>query len=428
VRNALVWSAVVSSCLLGVLVLLRGCAEQPTVQPTPQMGIESRFWVRVLLLNDVTECTIEVPSGFRIGPAGPDANAPMAEPAMKPLASPAKVRLADGRLVLDTIPLAGKEVVFSPETPHVFGLNGERWRGKLTLTVNPDGRSFDAVNQVPLEPYLAGVVGKEMDKDWTPAALQAQAIAARTYALFIKNRFGAKRHYDVRRTQASQVYGGVDAESPSVWDAVNRTCGRILVAPDLLLQDARPAAGIPGLFPAYYSSTCGGHTIHSEAVFGDSYGPLQGVPCPYCKDVARVRVFHWPMATFDRATVTERLSKKYPKLAALGEITDLAVAGESNHGSFSRLTKIRLTGATGKTDVLRGEDLRLTLDPSGREFKSTLCRIIAWGDGWAFASGRGWGHGVGMCQCGAEGMARRGHEVEAILGHYYPGAAIVNVY
>jgi stage II sporulation protein D len=191
---------------------------------------------------------------------------------------------------------------------------------------------------------------------------------------------------------------------------------------------ARPTSGIPGLFPAYFSSTCGGHTSSSEEVFGDSYSPLQGVECPYCKDVAKLEDFCWPIAAFDREMVTKQLVDRYPKVAALGEITDVTATEESCYGLFSRLRRIRITGSSGKTDTLRAEDLRLAIDHSGRKIKSAMCRIIPWGNGWAFVSGRGWGHGVGMCQCGAEGMARLGSDAQSILQYYYPGAEIVNLY
>jgi len=197
------------------------------------------------------------------------------------------------------------------------------------------------------------------------------------------------------------------------------------------LDDATPATINPqfrGLFPAYFSSTCGGHTTGGEEVFGDSFAPLKGVPCLYCKDVAKLGLFYWPTATFERTTVTKQLLEKYPKLSVLGEIADLAAIEESCYGSYSRLTRIRLTGTTGKTDTLRAEDLRLAIDHSGSKIRSAICRIIPWGTGWAFVSGRGWGHGVGMCQHGAEGMARLGSDAESILQHYYPGAEIVNVY
>ncbi len=438
----LMGSAAVVLCLAGIIVLLRGCEHRQTVRATPQMGIESRFWVRVRLLGNVAECTFEVPSAFRIASAdfGPEAQA--GTPASEPLYKPAKIALIGGQLMLGEMPLAGKEVVFSPEKPYIFALNGHKYRGRLKLIVAREGRSFDAINLVPLEPYVAGVIGEEMPYYWEAQALRAQAIAARTYCLFIKNRFGANRSYDVSRTQSSQVYGGIGAESAPIWDAVNSTCGQILISSELMaekeaISDAthnsrsRPVIADPqlrGLFPAYYSSACGGHTSGSQEVFGDSFGPLKGVPCPYCKDVARLALFYWPMATFDREMTTKHLLQRYPKLSALGEISEITATADDCYGPFSRLTWIRLTGTTGKKDTLRAEDLRLALDPSGLKIKSAICQIVPWGDGWAFVSGRGWGHGVGMCQHGAERMARLGTDAETILQYYYPGAEIVNVY
>ncbi|MCL5280432.1 MAG: SpoIID/LytB domain-containing protein [Planctomycetes bacterium] len=427
-------SAVALLCLAGVIVLLRGCEHREAIRPTPQMGIESRFWIRVRLLNNVTECTFEVPAGFRIVPtdSGPEPQAGV--PVLEPLPEPVKVSIAGGQLLFRETPLAGKEVVFSPEKPYVFGLNGHRYRGRLKLIVNRAGRTFDAINLVPLEPYVAGVLGEEMPYYWEAEALRAQAIAARTYCLFIKNRFGTNRNYDVSRTQSSQVYGGIGAESSPIWDAVNSTCGQVLIAPELMAEKEGAADSkiadpqLRGLFPAYYSSACGGHTSGSQEVFGDTFSPLQAVPCPYCKDVAKLALFYWPVAIFDRQTAAQRLLQKYSKLNALGQISEITASAESCYGPFSRLTRIRLTGTTGKTDTLRAEDLRLTLDPSGLKIKSAACQVVPWGDGWAFVSGRGWGHGVGMCQHGAEGMARLGSNAEAILQYYYPGAKIVNVY
>jgi stage II sporulation protein D len=429
----LISSAAVSLCLAGVIILLRGCEHRETIRSTPQMGIEPRFWVRVRLLNNVAECTFEVPSAFRIAPADPGRETQVGAPAQEPLPHPARIAISDGQLMLGETPLAGKEVVFIPEKPYVFGLNGHEYRGKLKLIINREGRSFDAINLVPLEPYVAGVIGEEMPYYWEAEALRAQAIAARTYCLFIKNRFGTKRNYDVSRTQSSQVYGGIEAESSPIWDAVNSTCGQVLMAPELMTEkegaadSALPTADskiadpqLCALFPAYYSSACGGHTSSGQEVFGDSFSPLKAVPCPYCKEVAKPEILYWPMATFDRETAE--------RLKALGQISEITASAESCYGLFSRMTRIRLTGTTGKRDTLRAEDLRLTLDSSGLKIKSAACRIVPWGDGWAFVSGRGWGHGVGMCQHGAEGMARCGSSAEAILQYYYPGARIVNVY
>jgi stage II sporulation protein D len=409
---------------IGLLVLVLsvpGCERREIVKPTPQMDADARFWVRVLLFVNATECTITAPSAMYAGRYGSSRTTGGAGPMATPLDTSVKVTLTNGQLQLGATPQPGDEVVIDAARPHVFTLNNRRYRGKLRLTVSADRQTFSAVNLVPLEPYLAGVVGAEMPKYWEPEALKAQAIAARTYCLYTKDRFGTGRGWDVSSTQASQVYRGVSAESSQVWKAVRGTHGMILVAKDRKSEDG-------GRFPAYYSAICGGHTEGSRPVFGEAFGPLRAVPCPYCKDVARLGLFFWPMAQYDRETVTQRLTDRYASLKALGEIREIVVTEKSTYDQFSRLTRIRLVGATGKTDTLRGEDLRLALDPSGRDIQSTICQIVPWGDGWAFLSGRGWGHGVGMCQCGAQGMARQGKTVEDILQHYYPGSEIVNIY
>ena len=161
---------------------------------------------------------------------------------------------------------------------------------------------------MPLEPYLAGVVGEEMPDYWEPQALRAQAIAARTYCLYIKNRFGVNRSYDVSRTQSSQVYGGIAAESSQIWDAVNSTCGKVLIRRSLGRNRDDCGFGCARRDPQSESSignprrcsrrtsapSAAGHTSNSEEVFGDSFAPLKGVPCPYCKDVAKLGLFFWP--------------------------------------------------------------------------------------------------------------------------------------
>jgi len=415
------WQTATAMALIVWAILLAGCERREIVRPTPQMDIETRFWVRVLLIANATECTVSAPSEmyasrFAMRPGG-EAAGPMAAA----LDNPVKVTVVNGRLRFGTDSQPGGDVIISTKKPHVFTLNNENYRGQLKFTVNRDGQTFSAINRVPLEPYLAGVVGAEMPSYWEPEALKAQTIAARTYCLYTKARFGVNRSWDVKSTQASQVYRGLRTESAQIWRAVTSTHGMVLVAPK-----APPAKN--GLFPAYFSSVCGGHTEDCRNVFGETFGPLQSVPCPYCKDVARLGLFLWPMVQFDRQTVTRRLTARYASLEALGEIKDIVVTDKRDYGQFARLIRIKLVGSTGKTDVLRGEDLRLALDPSGRKMQSTICQIVPWGDGWAFLSGRGWGHGVGMCQHGAEGMARLGKSSEEILRHYYSGSEITNIY
>ncbi len=403
------------------LIILSGCKARQLERPTPQMDIEPQFWIRVLLLDDVNDCQLKTRSPFSVSTSD---NPTAAIRHFGQVNAAMSVSLSGGRITIGSQQFAGNEVIISPDEPYIFNLNGDDYRGKLKLITNPEDKSFDAVNLVPLEPYLAGVVGAEMPSYWEPEALKAQAVASRTYCLHIKKRFGSNRRWDVRRTQANQVYLGVKAESAQVWDAVNKTYGQVLVC--------KGADGTEDIFPAYYSSVCGGYTENSENVFGDSFEALVSVACPYCKDVAKPRFFFWPMARFDKANVTNRLLRRYPKLKRLGKITNIKAAKQSdyqgNYEKYSRLTLIKLLGSTGKSDFLRAEDFRLSVDPSGRKIKSAICKIVNWDDKWAFVSGRGYGHGVGMCQCGVQGMARKGKTTNQILCYYYPGSRIIRIY
>ena len=416
-----IWGAVAthrkSGTLLLWLIILGGCSERKLTMPTPQMDAPEQFWVRVLLFDNITGCTLKTASPFSI------INAQTQTPEARfeeESGGSMSIKTVAGRIAIGGHMVSSEEVVIVPDEPHIFSLNGSAYRGKLKLIINADGSSFDAVNLVPLEPYLAGVVGAEMPHYWEPAALQAQAIAARTYCLYIKKRFGGGRTWDVRKTQANQVYLGVGVESAQTWDAVNKTSGQVLLCNHL--------DGTEQVFPTYYSSSCGGHTENSKYVFGGSFEPLAGVPCPYCKDTAKPSFFFWPMVQFDKANVTAKLFQRYPKLKQLGEIKDIMAVRQSNYEKFSRLTLVKLLGSTGKSDFLRAEDFRLTVDPTGRKVRSTICRITDMGDKWAFLSGRGYGHGVGMCQCGAQAMARSGKTARQILLYYYPRSKIVSVY
>jgi len=402
--------------LVSFLMFFGGCKARQITRPTPQMEVDKQFWVRVLLLDDVRECSIQAESPLNII----NAQTQVLEVRYVQIGEIIKATSSSGTITVGSRHNGNKEVIIVPTAPYIFNLNGNEYRGKLKLTINQDGNSFDAVNFVPLEPYLAGVVGAEMPDYWEPAALEAQTIAARTYCLYYKKRFGRKRHWDVSKTQANQVYLGVNAESAQVWGAIHKTYGEVLIC--------RHSDGREDIFPAYYSSTCGGHTENSANVFGDSFETLAGVPCPYCQDVARLNLFFWPMAQFKKSYVTNKLLHRYPNLKGLGKIKNITVVEQSKYGKLTRLIKVRLVGTTGKSDFLRAEDLRLAIDPTGQKLKSTICQIIDMGDKWAFSLGRGWGHGVGMCQCGAQGMARKGKTASEILHHYYPGSRIKTIY
>ncbi len=403
------------------LIILVGCKARKPARPTPQMDIEPQFWVRVLLLDDATDCKLKSQSSFSIST---DENLIETSHHFGQTNVPINISISEGGINIGGEEYASNEVIISPNEPYIFNLNGNDYRGRLKLITNGEDQSFDAINLVPLEPYLAGVVRAEMPDYWEPEALKAQATASRTYCLYIKKRFGKNRKWDVRNTEAHQVYLGVKAESRQVWDAINMTYGQVLVCKD--------PAGNEDIFPTYYSSVCGGYTENSENVFGDSFEGLVSVACPYCKDVAKSHFFFWPMVQFEKGNVTNKLQQRYPNLKRLGKIIKIEVSKQSDYSGkeekYSRLTQVKLMGSTGKSDFLRGEDFRLSVDPSGRKIKSAIFQIVDLGDKWAFLSGRGFGHGVGMCQSGAQGLAREGLTAKEILNFYYRGSKIISVY
>ena len=405
------------------MLLLPGlcaCREEPRAGPPARAGEQAEPSVRVLLLKDANACTVRLGSSFDVWAETASTIGVDPKSHFEGIGDEIEIRLSGKTISIDDKAFEGNEISIKPANAAVLSMDGCDYRGALRLAVNQDGNSFDVINDVDAESYLAGVVGAEMPDYWEGEALKAQAIAARTYCLYIKQRFGTGRHWDVSKTQAHQVYRGVEGESAPIRSAVNQTKGKVLVCD--LGKDGE------GIFPAYYSSTCGGHTENSEHVFGDSFAPLVGVECPYCIDVARPRYYFWPTVRFDCEEVNERLLSNYPSLKQLGQIIDLAAAEQTDYGTYRRLTRIKLLGSTGKSDSLRAEDLRLTIDRSGRLLKSTICEISKVEGQWVFRFGRGFGHGVGMCQCGAQAMARQGKTAEQILDYYYPNSRIAEAY
>jgi stage II sporulation protein D len=408
-KPALIWSlTLLFLCHIG------GCEKRELIEPTPGMDFSERYQIRVLLFDNIRECSLASESDFSVIDTETKTQADFTNHS-----STVTVRIREGKIIVGEHSFGGKVEIRS-SSPFVLRINGALYRGNLTLIADSEGMFFDAINVVPLEAYLAGVVGAEMPSYWEPEALKAQAIACRTYCLNIKNRYGSGRNWDVRKTQAHQVYKGIAAESRTIWDAVNETKGMVLLCDNY--------RGAECIFPAYYSSTCGGYTEYSKNVFGDSYESLVPVECPYCRNVAKMSYYFWPMVKFDVDQVSSKLISHYPKLANLQKIVDVEPSKTSRYGSVSRIVSVKLVGKNGKSESLRGEDFRLTVDPTGTKIKSMACQMVKSKGKFVFSGGRGFGHGVGMCQYGAQGMARKGKMYDEILAYYYPGSHTVRVF
>lgn len=381
------------------------------------MDIDPQYWVRILLFEDTKVLKLKIDSPFAISESRFSTN-PIR---FKQNREPMTIRTSKGKIVIDGRGFEEQQLIVSPDTPHIFNLQGCAYRGKLKLIINPENNTLSAINLIPPESYLAGVIAAEMPAYWEPQALKTQAIAARTYCFYIKNNFGGKRSWDLKATAANQVYRGINAESPLIWSVINETTGQVLTC--------KNTDGTQNIFPSYYSSTCGGHTENSVYVFGgDFFKPLAGVSCPHCQKVAKPSFFFWPMVKFDKSKVTANLLKRYHYLKELGQIKDIVPTKQNEYKGFSRLLTVKLVGTTGKSVYLRAEDLRITIDPTGSKLRSTICKIVNMGDKWAFIMGRGYGHGVGMCQYGVQGMARKGKTYSQILSFYFPGSKITRIY
>lgn len=273
-----------------------------------------------------------------------------------------------------------------------FSYEGRRYRGTFTRT--PSG----VVTTVPLEGYLYSVVSREMSEGWPPPALQAQAVCARTYAL---QRSSPRRDYDVESSESSQVYAGLDYESPACSAAVDATVGQVL--------------RYGGSFASIaYSSSCGGHTESAADAWGGApTAYLSGVPCPWCTAAPDYR---W---TVDLSSVD--VARAFPPSATFSDASNVRVQRSDASG---RASAIVATDAANATATVDGGDFRSRLGT--RVVRSLLIFAIAPGNdpGSFVLNGGGLGHGVGLCQWGAKGMALAGHSSADILALYFPGTTI----
>ncbi|MEA2706557.1 MAG: stage sporulation protein [Gemmatimonadaceae bacterium] len=297
--------------------------------------------------------------------------------------------------------------------------NGKKYRGDLVVTRTDSG--FLVVNRLPMDSYLRGVVPLEIGNRTSAemAAVEAQAVAARTYAY---KHLNATRPFDMYATVQDQVYGGVDAEKPLPDSAISTTRDVVV------LYNGQPIT-------TPYHSTCGGTTAGVSEVWYDQpdqpylrpvSDKIPGSNNYYCDPSPR---FSWTQ-TYDAAglrAVMEKYLANYtnaPK-TNLGRVTDVREQGRTASGRVAALTVQTESGSY----TLRGNDIRFVLrDPKGAILNSTLFSVSATTNGGEVSTltlnGRGYGHGIGMCQWGAIGRARAGQNYRTILETYYPGTTI----
>lgn len=296
-----------------------------------------------------------------------------------------------------------------------FTLDGKSYRGTLIVRRENDpkrGALLVFVNELDMETYVAGVIGNEVGPKAEPATYRAQAVTARTYAWMRLQRDGAAaRAFHLYDSAASQVYTGMSIPSAygiDYGDMVRRSAETRGV---ILTYRGRP-------FPAYYASTCGGHTTDPETSGLDpahAREPLRGVPCRYC---GTSKYFRWEK-TFSDGYLESALKRVRRPISLPVHDIQIKLRGR---GGWAREVQI----VYGPKEAIRsvpGYVLRSALGLRSHNFAS-IRRVRG---GWR-VRGKGWGHGVGMCQWGAIEMGRRGATETEILRYYYPGVGFTKVY
>lgn len=303
-------------------------------------------------------------------------------------------------------------------------VNGRPFRGAVEVFARAGG--ITVVNALPLEQYLQGVVNAEMGRRAASeqAALEAQATVARTYALRNRGRY-AVDGYDLLAGVGDQLYGGVAAETELGIAAVRATAGLAL------LYHGTPIT-------AFFHSTCGGSTATPE----ESFQLVRGAP--YLRAVSDARPggghycdisprFQWTVE-WEGSQLRDILRHTVPAVLGIDSsaVTGLRDVYVRRTGASGRATDVRIRIAEGEIPV-PGYAVRAVFQtPEGRPLGGSAVRFAARQQDGALASlvaqGRGWGHGVGLCQWGAVGRARAGQDARTILNAYFPGTTLARAY
>ena len=298
---------------------------------------------------------------------------------------------------------SASRIVIEPKDANGVVWIGDRWyRGKTMLV--PTGGGLTAVNTVDLEAYLASVLGGEMNGSWHQEALKAQAVAARSYALYRRNRDG-NGNFDLCDTARCQVYRGVQDESAGTQAAVAATAGQVLTYRGQIIE---------ALFHSSSGGPDGGRTENVEDVWGSNV--------PYLKSVQ----------DFDRSSPVASWSKvvsrsELGKAVGLGPVDAVNPVGRPTAGGS--YTKLQFVSG-GSRKVVKAEDLRdvfnlrsakIAIVPQSGQAKS--------GDKNARPSffeirGNGFGHGLGLSQYGAKAMAEGNYSYNQIVLHYFTGTEL----
>jgi len=265
-----------------------------------------------------------------------------------------------------------------------------------SLQVVRRGKGLLVVNHVDLEEYVKGVVPSEVNSAWHPEMLKAQAVAARTYALY-QHMLSASRDYDVAASIQDQVYRGRHGLDARVEQAVESTRGLVITH-----------QGAP--IYAAFSSTAAGITEDAMVVWSKDLPYLKGVECPFDLESP---YYQWK-ASFRVDVLENNLRQLGFPVGTIATLTPLS------HSRAGRVATFRILHSKGEL-ILRGEELRKAVGYT--VVPSTQFTIESFGQD-IVLTGYGAGHAVGLCQWGAKELAELGYSFSSILRYYYPGTEL----
>src|SRR5262245_46554078 len=380
-------------------------ARQGKAQPArAAMPAEKMPTIRVgLLAEPARSVAIEVTEPFVVRPVGSDKVLYRSE-----RVGPTTVTTGRSGLKIGKRELAASQIEIVPSNSPAVWVEGHQYRGTVRFHRQESG-TVAPVNVLPLEDYIASVVDSEMPAAFPEEARKAQAIVARTYALYQKQVADRTAVADLFASTRSQKYLGFQYREGTKLIAGESEAGRKIAA----ATRGKVCHYHDKIFCTYYCAVCGGSTVKGTEVFADAGPPLVSVKCNFCREAR-------PYRQTTQISKTDMQRELEPWLKGKGQ----------NPGPLKTVSLVRSHpggGAFPEFDIRTGRQSALISGPelrqllSGRGLYSPRFTIEDRGKMFEIA-GRGHGHGVGLCQWGARGQALEGRTCEQILKYYYPGA------
>ncbi|MBI5573876.1 MAG: SpoIID/LytB domain-containing protein [Elusimicrobia bacterium] len=390
---------------LSVAVFFTGCAvpsRKPPVIPPPPVAGEIKpsapikeIIIKIGIIESTDRVSIEGEDDFTI------INIKTGEKFNMPADDIYILKTVKDKIIFGKKQFASDIKIIPRRTDQKITVDGKRYKGNIILRIN-NRKKLAVINELGLEEYICGIMTKEVSPSWSFESLNAQAVVARTYA--IKN-LGkhASSGFDLCSQTHCQVYGGFGSEDERSNKAVYNTAGEILKYNGEIIN-------------ALYHSSCGGRTEDVKNVWNDSKTEnpeyLMGVKCGFCE---KDKWYNWSASISLKMIGSNLRSFGYK----VGDVKKIKTAGRT---SSDRVKEVLIEHSKGAL-WLRSNRFRMAMNPNVIRSTNFTVKIKS---GVAYFRGHGWGHGVGMCQWGAKGMAEDGWNYKKILKHYYLGTEIIN--